>query len=50
MMSAWNLLWILPLAYFFGFVTCTLLTVSRDEEYRQNGQNVSGWIGDEPND
>lgn len=32
MMSAWNLLWIIPVAYLLGFMTCSLLTAARDEK------------------
>lgn len=32
MMSAWNLLWIIPVAYLLGFTTCALLAAARDDK------------------
>lgn len=32
MMSAWNLLWIIPVAYLLGFMTCSWLVASRDDK------------------
>lgn len=31
MMSAWNLLWIIPVVYLLGFMTCSWLAAARDE-------------------
>lgn len=32
MMSAWNLLWIVPVAYLLGFITCALLAAARNDK------------------
>ena len=32
MMSAWNLLWIIPVAHLLGFTTCALLAAARDDK------------------
>lgn len=32
MMSAWNLLWIIPVAYLLRFMTCSWLVVARDDK------------------